>query len=773
MLNGKLLGVVSLVISLATGVTDVHAQEEAVSRAGLEEITVTAQRREESLQEVPIAVTALSADMLESAHITSLDGLQNRIPNFQFGRQPSSAGLSGYSIRGVVSNDSQSQVDTGVSVYLDGVYLGRSATAVFDLADIERVEVLRGPQGTLFGRNTTGGAISFVTRRPPGEFGIRQDLTVGNYDEFRSRTRLDLPAFGPFTASITYLHREVDGWVDNLSAGVTRDYSVYSEGRIGRVTAADTLGAEDVDAVLTAVRFDGGAFTADYKFDYTDYKASQAAHQTIGLRPENDPLLNPLGPIVGFIYSLQPALGGTNTISTRALDAVHEPQRGMDELELVGHALTLNYELSDSLTLKNIASYRSSDATNVGNGFEGNLLIDPFGGTGNPFTLLYAQSTRRQHQVSNEFQVLGDTGGFTWVAGAFYFREKARDWNPVPFFLTYPADPSGLTLRPGDMFAHVRLENTSTALFAQGTWHVTDRLDLTAGARQTWDDREELNFRPDLQTPSGPPLSKVDFNKLTWQGVAQYRIRDDLMVYGKVGTGYLSGGVYNTDPFEPEELTSYEVGLKGEFFDRRLRLNAAAFQSDYEDLQVFYFTDKVYYENAGKAEIRGLELELTASLTDSLTVFANGGLLDFDYEEYISAVGGGPAIDIASIAQRPYTSDGTFSGGFTYDMPAWSSGARLRFSADAQWNDDMQFFVTIPIADEALAKAATSEAHWVVNARASLVDLPIGGFRTTLSLFGRNLFNEREPIYVGDISGLISGAFMRPRSYGVDLTVEF
>ena len=747
----------------------------SVRESGLEEVVVTAQKRQESLQDVPIAVTALTAAVLQDAHITGLDGMASRVPNFQFGRQPSSAALAGFSIRGVLSNDSQSQVDNGVSVYLDGVYLGRNATNSFDIADIERVEVLRGPQGTLFGRNTTGGAINFITRAPTGEFGIKEDLTIGRYDEFRSRTRIDLPAWGPLSASITYLHREIDGWVENKSAGLTRDFQTYTEGHIGRVVAADTLGAEDVDSIYIPIRYDnGGAFTADYKFDYQDFAASQAGFQTLGTRPENDPFLNPLGPTVDFIYSLQPGLGGTNTVAKEALDAIYDPNRGTDTLRVMGHGLTLQWKLNDNLTIKNIASYRTADAKNVGNSFEGNLLIDPFGGTGNLFTLLTALSTREQHQMSNELQILGDGDALTWVAGAFYFDEGGRDYNPVPFFFTYPNPPENFAQRPGDMFANVDYENESTAIFAQATWHATDKLDLTAGARQTWDDRQELNYRPDLQTPDGPPTTKVKNDKLTWQGVAEYSFNPDLMVYGKVGTGYLSGGVYNTDAFDPEEITSYEVGLKGEFFDNRLRVNAAAFHSDYKDLQVFYFTTRVFYENAGKAKIDGLELEVTANPLDGLTLFGNLGLLDFEYEEYISAVGGGPPTDIADIADRAYTPDATMSLGAVYETQPMSSGAFWRFSVDGQWTDDMDFFVTIPIqGDDELANAAIAEAHWDLNARIGIADLPFWGSKATVSIWGKNLLDEQEPLYVADISGLISGSFQRPVTYGLDLTVQF
>jgi iron complex outermembrane receptor protein len=711
--------------------------------------------------------------MLENARVTNIEGLTSRAPNFKVVRQPSSAALAQYNLRGIQGGDTQSQIDSGVGIYIDGVYLGRASSSLFDIADIDRVEVLRGPQGTLFGRNTTGGAVNFVTRTPPGRFGIRQDLTAGNFGEFRSRTRIDLPAMGAFTASVSYLHRKVDGWVRNLNPGVTHDLTATSLGRIGRIESGSTLGAEKSDSVFAAIHYDSeGPLTADYRFDYTDFRGTQDAFQTFGFRTETDPGINPLGGIAQFIYSLQPRLGGTSVVSAKPLDAVAAPSLGTDRMKIAGHSLTLSYKLTDAMTLKNIAAYRSSDALNTGNSFEGNYLIDPFGGTGHQFTILNAFSTRRQHQVSDELQLFGDTDKLRWVTGAFFFEENANDYNPVPFFTTYPANGI-LTLKPADIFADVQLKQGSFATFGQLTWHATDRLDLTAGVRQTWDKREELNFRPDLVAQAGgvPPTTKVNFDKLTWQANADFNLTRRIMLYGKVGTGYLSGGVYNTVPFKPESIISYELGLKSELFDRRLRLNLAAFDAEYKDLQVFYFTSRVFYENAGKARIKGLELEATAVPFDRLTLNGSVGLLDFNYEKYVSAIGGVPT-DIANVARRQNTPKGTFSGGVQYDTREISAGAYLSFAVDAQWRDDVKF-VVLPISDPALDEAATSKAAWTVNARASLVNVPVSAGKVRVSVFGQNLFDTRRPEYVADISGLISGSFNRPRTYGLELTAEF
>ena len=749
----------------------VAAQENdaAAADTGLQDIIVTAQKREENLQRVPIAVTALTSDALEAQRITSVAGLGAVVPNFQVIRQPSNAALPVYSLRGILAGETAAQVDNGVSIYIDGVYLGRASGSLFDVADIERVEVLRGPQGTLFGRNTTGGAVNFITRPPSGEFGVRQDLTYGRYNEFRSRTRVDLPEFGGLSASITYAHRETDGYVKNLAAGVERIYGPGTGGEIGTSRAARTLGEENSDSIFAAVRYDrGGPFTADYKFDFTDFRGSQLGFQALGFRGANDlPGTNPLGATAEFIFSLQPGLGGTNIISSEPLDAIYEAQRATDRLRSQGHSLTLAYEVSDAITVKNIAAYRKLRQLSLGNSFDGNKLIDPFGGTGNEFTILNAISNRKQHQYSNELQINGKSDAFDWVAGAFYFEENATNYNPVMFFKTFPPQGQPVPVTAADQFSNVDVTNRSYAAYAQGSLKLFDRLTLTAGARHTWDKRREVNF---LTAPATD--SRASFSRLTWQAVAEYQASDGVMVYAKAGTGYLSGGIYNGTSFNPEKLISYEVGLKGQFWDNRVRLNLAAFNADYDDLQVSVFTTVLNYENAGKARIRGLEGELTIAPVDGLQIGANLGLLDFEYKRFISTAATGTPQDIAGIAKRTQTPKFTFAPSVRYRTRPMGSGAYASVQFDASYKSDINF-ILIPPADPALRRAATTQAHWIVNGRLSIADLPLAGAQMKVSLWGQNLFDKRVVEYASDISGFISASFNRPRTYGIDATIEF
>ncbi|AZI35551.1 putative TonB-dependent receptor [Caenibius tardaugens NBRC 16725] len=739
---------------------------------GLQDIIVTAQRREQRLQDVPVAVTAFSAEALEDAHITSTVGLSGVVPNLQVLTQPSSAALPIYALRGVVAGETQSQVDNGIGLYLDNVYLGRSAASLFDIADIERVEVLRGPQGTLFGRNTTGGAINFITRTPPGEFGVRQDISYGRFNELRTRTRIDLPEFGGFHASLTYMHKEYDGWVKNLSAGVVRDYTEATEGRFGRLKAPKTLGMQNTDAFFAAVHYENGPFTADYKFDYTNFTGTQTATQVFGFRgPDDIPGSNPIGDYVQFVFSQQPALGGTNVVSTRPLREIHDPNRGTDKLKVYGHSLTLNYQLSDGLSLKNILAYRRSKVYNNGNSFDGNFLYDPYGAPGSRFSILDALSHRFQRQISNETQVTYSGDAIDFVGGFFYFQERARDYNPVPFFMSFPPEDQPVVLRPGDMFSNYKARNTAYAVYAQGTFHATDRLGLTAGVRQTWDKRRELNFRPDLLNVD----SRANFKKLTWQAIADYKVTPDVMVYGKVGTGYLAGGIYNAVKFNPETLISYEAGFKGDFFNRTLRLNAAVFMADYKDLQLSYYQNgRLVYENAGKARIKGFEAEATLVPARGLTMNASLGLVDFNFKRFVTMQTGAP-IDLAGKVTRQNTPKTTFSTSVSYDTVPLSSGAYFSFMLQGDYRSRLipALSIILPVADEGLRKAITSRSQWMVRARASMVDIPVGGGKVRVSLWGENLLNQRRVAQTSDISGVLTGAYNRPRTYGVEASIAF
>ena len=299
---------------------------------------VTAQKREENLQSVPIAVTALGTDMLESFRVTDIQDLNGLAPNLVMIDQGVRS-IPTITIRGISSGVSNNAVDPKVGMYLDGVYIGRSVGAIFDMAEIERVEVLRGPQGTLFGRNATGGAISMITSAPTGEFGLKQDVSAGSNDAFRARTNLNLPAWGALSVRLSYMHDEDGGTADNLIGGQRIDLRPFDPD-LGVLKYEDDLGSEDTDAFMLAARLAvNDELTLDYKYDRTDSDTVGNPTQQLGITG------GALQPLLELIDSLQPLYGGITNVSTDRLDDV-AAATSVQPLEVFGHNLTVSWDIT-------------------------------------------------------------------------------------------------------------------------------------------------------------------------------------------------------------------------------------------------------------------------------------------------------------------------------------------------------------------------------------------------------------------------------------------
>ncbi|MGH6780636.1 MAG: TonB-dependent receptor [Sphingomonadaceae bacterium] len=278
------------------------------SGSGLGDIVVTARRVEENLQSVPVAVTGFNAEMLANLNIANFGDLGATVPNLDVQRQFGSASAPQFYLRGVSTGSLKFETDAGIGLYIDGVYLGRPAGTAFDLADIERVEVLRGPQGTLFGRNATGGAINFVTAAPSGELKIKAEGTVGNFDRYKGRVSVDLPALGPLAVRLSYLHDQNSGYVKNLTPGRTFTFAAP----FGTIKSAKDFGRENTDAVAVAARLDFDALKIDYKFDYTDKVSTQLGQQLLGF----DPTFVATAP---FFYSPPSVVVGPSTKRQKAI----------------------------------------------------------------------------------------------------------------------------------------------------------------------------------------------------------------------------------------------------------------------------------------------------------------------------------------------------------------------------------------------------------------------------------------------------------------------
>lgn len=767
-------GLLSPIIGVACLVSGhANAQTAPEPHSGLEDIIVTAQKRSENLQTTPLAVSALTAETIERRGITDVSSLTATAPNLTVTTTGASTSNIALFIRGIGESETILTVDSPVGLYVDGIVLGRSSGAVFDLVDLERVEVLRGPQGTLYGRNTTGGAVNLISKQPSKEFGADFFASYGNLNALQLKGSVDTGEWGDsgISARLTYLHKQRNGYVDNILASPSQDPGAYN-----------------VDAFRIALRYDkGGAVRLNYAYDFNDRRSVANPMQLAVARPD----------ILAYA-SASAALGGAPLqISRDRLKRLSLDADGPIKDRVTGHALTAEIDLGDNLMLRSLTGHRrwSNHVVNDqdGNGGLVGYVIDPsyfVDGTMRPlgvqpislFNLTFERSQRQWTQELNLIGKIGDNIDF--VLGGFYFTETAREDNPT--FLTFILpSPTPIEAAPGvfvDSFGinlannfNYRFKSQSKAVFGQATAQLNDRLSATGGLRYTRDDRKLFQ-----REPYSRDLNR-DFKKLNWAATLDYRWNDQLMTYARIATGYKAGGFNarsQNDGFEPEDLTSFEIGLKSELFDRRLRLNLTAFHANHRDLQVGQFLAGSggsigITVNAGKAQYNGIEAEWTALLGDNLTITGNFGYVDRQYKSFIIRDPATDAlIDIAKSARFLYSAGTTANVGAEYrfgDIGIGTLSARLDYS----YRGRTYFHSTTllnPFNDE-----LSDGKVGLLDGRVTLADLQIGGGRTQLSGWVRNINNADYLLGGVDFGSLGFGTvgYAPPRTYGIDLRIGF
>lgn len=755
---------------------------------GVEDIIVTAQRREENLQKVPVAVTAVTAAQLTDLRITSIRNLSVLAPGLQINTQGRQT-VPTVNIRGISSGSTIVAVDPKVGIYVDGVYIGRVVGSVFEVADIERVEVLRGPQGTLFGRNATGGAISIISAAPTGEFGVKGTISYGNYDAKRAKVTLNLPQFGPFSARVSYLHDDIKGDVRNLIGGQTFDVS-SAVPSFGKFTAAKRLGGRNVDGVLVSLRGDFGSVQADYRFDYTDSRSVGRYQQSYGVLPADA-----LGRLVSPILSFQGLTGGITNLSTNDLASSGVANaNSVDHVRTQGHSLTFKVDATDWLSLKSITAYRKMDqapsAFDLGasggllfsRAQLGSLLAGNVAGVLNPanapgprdtFFSIFNAYENHQRQFSQEFQGSVSTELFDAIGGVFYFHERNPTTNMVASLATFTNGVFTPTL-PGNTVTRLKTNNDAFAFYAQGTLHATDQIDLTGGVRHSMDDRgTHITSLSGAQVGSiGVGNFKAHFSRTNYTGILTWRPSEAITTYAKVSTAYVAGGIYAGSRFDPESLTAYEIGLKSKLFDNRLRANFAVYRNDYKDLQTQVFANGIStIANAGKAEIKGAEAEIEFVPLQGLTISVNGAYTDFKYKKYV--IGG---VDVAGIATAPFVSKYTARGSIGYRGLEFGNGSHAIFRLDASYRSKVQLGpLAVLNANGTRAtvdRFNSAKGYWLLDGRIGVADLDIGGNKFTLSAYGQNLLDKAYTAYGVNVAQLVRGS-ERGRTYGIELGFDF
>lgn len=726
----------------------------------LGEIVVTARRTQENLQTTPVAVTALSGELLDRLNVQDVVATAQFTPNLAISAQSGSITAASVYIRGIGNSSPYAVSEQGVGIYLDGVYIARSAGAIFDLVDLERVEVLRGPQGTLFGRNSVGGAVQLVSRKPAETPGVEAKAGFGTFNDWYGRVRLDTGTLGsaPIRASLTYMHRQKNGYFDNTLAPSNRD-----------------PGALNSEAVTAALQGDFGDVTANYSFDYNTRVGVPAFFQTI---TATDDVRAYFGASEGF-GGAPFQIGSTQLRSGQQLP-ITDPlgNRTWDvKARVFGHALTLNWEVSPNLTVKSISAYRKYQQDGANNlsgngdmrGYE--YIADDIV----PVNLFDNYTPQRQKQFSQELQILGSAGDFKYVAGFFYFDEKSSESNFQTLSYVFPGGQAAINQQPVQAF-----EGTakSHAVFGQVSYAPGDgSFELTGGLRYT-KDKKSLTLAGDTD----PSVSgKVAYDNVSWLVSANYRFTPDLMGYARVSSGFRAGGINpaatTIDTFKPETIVAYEAGLKGEWFDRRLRTNLAVFHVDYRNLQLSQFlagsggaTSDIV--NAGKVAYRGIEVEVTAVPVRGLTLDGSLGYTDPEYKTYLYL---DPATDelinVASEARMSQAAKFNAHAGAQYDHDL--TIGRLSARVDYSYRSTVYWFALDRV--NPFNRDIRSRPDHNLRARIALDDIPVGNARLGLGVWGDNLTDQSNIDFGIDFGalGYASAAFKKSRTFGVDARIKF
>ena len=724
-----LLSASTLLIPQAAFAQAGAAQTDQNAASSLGDIIVTAQKREEKLQDVPLAVAALSGAMLERAGVTDLTDIQRLAPSLAVEPFTTTSTTFVVFMRGVGAADTEQPTrDAGVGIYLDDVYLGRVQGLTTQIADLERVEVLRGPQGTLYGRNTIGGAVKFITVKPKGEWGFKGSLDVGENDHFRALTTLDLPEIAGFSVKLSYLRTHRDGLVKNPGSG----------GDFGKQAGAAFRGA---------VRWKpADGLTIDYVYDRSHQDGTVQYSQRVG--PNAAPF--------GFTVPLQTTRRDTAWRGTDLPLA--------DNYKTDGHTLTAEWDIADALTLKSITAFR---------GLKSRRLHDTQDGIGFPilnFGTLDMNEFSEEIQASGRFEDLG----IDYVIGANYYKGDGQYQTATlasAFSLLIPAGGPSRFRAPllSDLAVPVQsdFDNRSKAIFGQVSWtpHMLDeRLSLIAGGRYTWDRR--ANFRTQGGVPFDTRPSIQKFSSFDPTFTADVKLIEQAHVYVRYAQAYRSGGFnvrsFRDEPsYGPEKLRSYEVGLKTQFWDNRLRFNIDGFISKYKDIQVdgTDTSNRVHTVNAGDATIKGIEIDAAFAPVRGLELSGSYAYLharpDGPLAFPFPVLGGTPVLILPHIPKHKYNL------AVDYSFPSFDLGT-LSLHADYNWNDEEFSFA---------GGGRPRPSYGLLNGRLTLSDISVGGDRGHLSasLWAKNLLNKSYETFY--LVGMAS--FGEKRVIGVNLTYRY
>ena len=756
-----------------------NAQEDGAAIA-LEEIVVTARRREESLQDTPVSVTALNADAIELRNIQSVADVTNYAPNIQFDSVASESGggaSSQISIRGIGQTDYAITIEPGVGLYLDGVYIGKSMGSLLDAVDLDSIQVLRGPQGTLFGKNTIGGAVVLTSKQPTDEYEGSVDVTVGEFDRLDFKASANLPVSDRFRVRGSFASLTRDGHVDRILTGDTQGNKDALSGRlIASANFTDSLdGTFAVDVSRIREESPGQVI-----LEINESAFFAGLHNTI-TEPTCDPAL------------ADPArLSNPNCANSQYaadIDDLNSTNTGpnQSDADIFGISATFDWDFSAAASLKSITAYREVEVDVA------QELV------GIPAYRNFVEQDIDLELFSQELQLSGESSDnrLTYIVGLYYGAEEGSQRFPV-------------LLEPADFLSGGLIDNDSLAVFGQLEYAITDALTATVGGRYSTDTKRYTPVQEVLAVPASfQPFwdglaADTSNGFLVQEGLAlfpeveveredkeftpsltlDYRFNESVLAYGSYSRGFKGGGftmrgfppvipgvtTTETDPnvlipnFGPEIADVFELGLKTNFWDGRARLNLAFFSTDYQDIQltanvgVSSFVPVLI--NAGDVDINGFEAEGDFALSDWLQVNFGLGILDSEFSSLSqAALDAGTTLD----SEVPNSPETTFNFGFTADFFE-NANSRLFLRADVSYKDSQ--FKTV--ANDAVLE---QDSYTIVNAALNYSFAE--RWRSTLGVS-----NITDEIYI--VSGVANGGIgyaqavvSRPREWFLSVKYEF
>lgn len=765
------------------------AEAEAQSAGQLEVITVNARRRKESMQETPIAVSAFSAKELERRGIESTQDLDRVTPSLQFATSGQLSGNNSAAvvfIRGVGQLDPTSSVDPGVGIYVDDVYMGRSTGGAMDFKDIASVEVLRGPQGTLFGRNTIGGAVLVRSADPSEDFGGKARVRIGDDNLTEAFVAVDLPINDELLSRFSAGMRKRDGYV-------TREFDGQDLGNDNTYTLIGTLQYKPSEEFKVTIR---GDFTDEDEhgspFVFAGINESSPVAAIVSVAAGCPGATIPFAPIVPG----DPRFGAPNVPNINDPRCANDFQNkgeyingGTAPVESTltawGLSAAMEWEINKQYTFKSISAYRSTDWTGIRDA------------DNTPLELITTDVASKSEQFSQEFQVLFENDKLSGIAGLFYFDESSDD--RLSIFLSFPPSPpvisSLISGGPGTRDLQViHLETESFAAFTEWTYSLTDDLSFSGGLRYTEDDKgfqgtimnlfpstlPDPSPLPTLATSEGGPLFILDkpfsdtYSATTGSASVRYKLDENINTYLSYSSSFKSGGFnsrYNAPTpgnlpisFGEEEVTSWEVGLKADVTNN-LRINAAAFMSEYKDIQLIFRQGVVpLLFNAGSASIDGFELEFTYIPTSNLMIEGGFSYLK-DTIDSVTEVSGAAAT-ITPDNSLPLTPEWQGNIGVSYSMPV-GNNYELTSRLDVSYTDSQYF-------DSSNTElVAQNDAVTYVTASVKL-DNVISYWDLT---FGINNLTDERFLEQGNASlatlGYAEVIYARPRNWFLSFSTEF